>query len=237
MNYLVCRHICVIAFCQILLACSPTTDLANSGLSKDVIELTEQLEELLKWFPGEYDNHQQVYREAVERIDEDHRHRQTHHIFQPITMTVLPGRLIYAQQSQHYDLKDIYRQRVYSFQIDTSEKAIRLTIYTPKEPELLTDAHLYPDKWKSLSADDFILKPGCDVFWIKKEGQFEGYLKHNACNYYSERFGKRVFLNETLTLSKDALLLDDRAVDEEGQLIFGVDDKGPTINLKQKECK
>ena len=87
-----------------------------------------------------------------------------------------------------------------------------------------------------MSRSDFFLKPGCEVYWKRKGNQFEGYLKENACNYYSKRFGKQVYLNETLILRKDALLLDDKGVDEDGNLVFGVDDKGPTINLKEKPC-
>jgi len=76
-------------------------------------------------------------------------------------------------------------------------------------------------------------KPGCEVYWKKNGDQFEGYLKENACSYYSERFDTRVFLNETLILREDALLLDDRAVDGDGNLVFGVDDKGATVKLKE----
>ena len=74
------------------------------------------------------------------------------------------------------------------------------------------------------------------MYWKRNGNQFEGYLKENACSYFSKRFDTQVFLNETLILRKDALLLDDTAVDSEGNLVFGVNDKGPTINLKEKSC-
>ncbi len=200
-----------------------------ASLEKDLIEL-------LEWFPGEYDNHQQVYKEAVNDLPQERRHRQTHHIFLPVKIDFIPGRLLYAQQSQHYNLNDIYRQRIYAFTIDEEEQAIRLTIYTPKNPDKLIGLHLEPLILKTLSKDDFFLKPGCDVFWKKKNNQFEGYLKPNACSYFSKKFNTQVYLNETLILRKDALLLDDTAVDKNGNLVFGVNDKGPTINLKEKDC-
>lgn len=208
----------------------------NSKLEIATDTLIQDLEELLAWFPGEYDNHQQVYREAVLDTPKKMRHRQTHHIFYRIALDFIEGQQIYAQQSQHYDLNDIYRQRIYAFKVDEAENAIRLTIYTPKDPTKLKNAHLNPKLFENLSSEDFILKPGCDVFWKRKDNQFEGYLKENECNYYSKRFGKQVYLNETLILRKDALLLDDKGVDKDGNLVFGVDDKGPTINLKEKSC-
>ena len=108
--------------------------------------LEADLEELLQWFPGVYDNHRQVYRQAVERVPEELRQRHTNHIFRPLTMAGIPGRTLYAQQSQHYDLTDLYRQRIYSFTIDETEQAIRLTIYTPRDPSRLVDAHLDPSR-------------------------------------------------------------------------------------------
>jgi len=210
------------------------TPLSTSAQESNKFALQQDLQRILEWLPGEYDNHIQVYREAVDKISPELRHRQTHHIFARVNSSHLPGELIYAQQSQHYDRDDIYRQRIYSFDIADEENAIRLTIYTPISPEQLTDCHLQPDALKRLTAENFLLKPGCEVYWTWDGTQFNGYLKENTCNYYSERFGKTVYLNETLILRHDALLLDDRAVDLDGNLVFGVDNKGPTINLKEK---
>ncbi len=206
---------------------------SNTTTSK----LQQDLDTLLTWFPGEYDNHEQVYKEAVDKLPIQKRHRQTHHIFYEEELNFIPGRTLYAQQSQHYDLNDIYRQRIYAFEVDTTEQAIRLRIYTPTNPDKLIDAHLKPKLFNNLKNEDFFLKPGCDVFWKREGNIFKGYLKENTCNYYSDRFGKQVYLNETLILRKDALLLEDTATDSDGKPVFGVHDKGPTINLKDYPCK
>ena len=198
--------------------------------------LETQLDELLSWFPGTYENHQQVYRQAIDDLPAAQRHRHRHHTFQPVSIAGIPGRQIYAQQYQHYDPQDLYRQRVYSFTVNPAEQAIQLTIYTPKEPARLIDMHLDPAMQAALSVDDFFLKPGCEVFWKKRNGQYEGYLKDGACSYYSERFKTEIFLNETLIMRPDALLLDDSAVDGDGNLIFGAAGNGPSINLKYEAC-
>ncbi len=96
--------------------------------------------------------------------------------------------------------------------------------------------HLDPAQQAALSVDDFFLKPGCEVFWQKTGDQFEGYLKDGACSYYSERFETEIFLNETLIMRRDALLLDDSAVDGDSNLIFGAAGNGPSINLKYDAC-
>ncbi|MEL6876413.1 MAG: chromophore lyase CpcT/CpeT [Pseudomonadota bacterium] len=142
-------------------------DPANPGLQSD-------LEEMLRWFPGTYDNHRQVYRQAVDKVAPELRQRHTNRVFTPLRITGIPGRTLYAQQYQHYDPKDLYRQRIYSLEVDEAEQAIKLTIYTPRDPSRLTDAHLDPSKVADMTADDFILKPGCEVYWKRAETQFEG---------------------------------------------------------------
>lgn len=214
---------------------APKSTISYENVS--VNKLQQDLDTLLKWFPGEYDNHRQVYKEAVGKLASEKRHRQTHHIFKEVQLDFISGRTLYAQQSQHYDLDDLYRQRIYAFEIDKKEKAIRLRIYTPKEPRELKNGHQNPEVFATLSLDDFFLKPGCDVFWKREGNVFKGYLKENDCNYYSDRFETQVYLNETLILREDALLLNDSAKDGDGKPVFGVHDKGPTINLKEKPCK
>ncbi|MEM9532577.1 MAG: chromophore lyase CpcT/CpeT [Pseudomonadota bacterium] len=194
--------------------------------------LESDLATMLAWFPGEYDNHPQVYNEARQGLAPERWHRHTHHIFQPVDVSFVAGPTLYAQQSQHYDRADIYRQRIYAFSIDDAEDAIRLTIYTPRSPETLLDLHLKPALAASLTADDFVLKPGCEVFWKRRGDSFHGFLKTNACSYFSSRYDKQIFLNETLELRQNALLLDDTAVDAEGNVVFGAGDRGPSINTK-----
>ena len=224
------RSLTVVPVAALLLAaCQTGTDPAASA------SLDGDLNELLSWFPGVYDNTLQVSGERSGDLPSELRHRHTNHTFYPVEIAGIPGLQLYAQQYQHYDPDNLYRQRIYAFEPDLVENAVRLTIYTPKDPRALTDLHHQPETQVNLSADDFILKPGCEVFWTRTEDQFEGYLKSKACSYYSSRFETQVFLEETLVLRQDALLLNDRAVDEAGQLVFGVDDKGPTINLKQAE--
>ncbi|GAB5455219.1 MAG: hypothetical protein Hens2KO_14480 [Henriciella sp.] len=199
----------------------------------DIADLQSNLDEMLSWFPGVYDNYEQIESERSSNTPEALRHRHLNHTFFPVEIAGIPGRQLYAQQYQNHDASDIYRQRIYSFESDPDEGAVRLTIYTPNTPEDLVDIHLAPERQATLDASDFFLKPGCEVYWTREEDRFEGYLKPKACSYYSTRYETQVYLEETLTLSPDALRLNDRGVDGDGNLVFGVDDKGPTINLKQ----
>lgn len=217
---------------SLLVSGCQTLEASDPSVSADQIE--RDIDEMLAWFPGIYDNFEQIEAERAGNIAEGLRHRHLNHTFYPVEIAGIPGRQLYAQQYQHHDAADVYRQRIYSFEPDQDEGAVRLTIYTPNSPDDLIDLHLDPEQQAALSVDDFYLKPGCEVYWTRGEDQFDGYLKEKACSYYSTRYETEVFLEETLTLRRDALLLNDRGVDGDGNLVFGVDDKGPTLNLKQK---
>ncbi len=183
--------------------------------------LDRDFREMMVMFPGRYDNQEQVYFEKRLDIPEEDRHERTHHIFHPVKLANFPGETFYIQQYQNNDPSDIYRQRIYSFQPDYDENAIRLTIYTPKNPEALIDAHIDPSKLDGLTLDDMIIRPGCEVFWKREIDQFTGYMKEGACSFTSSRTGKKIVINDDLHLSDSSIWIADRAVDEDGAYVFG----------------
>ena len=226
-------------FLKPLLVAALLSSMASAQAADDPFQdiLVRDMAEMLEMFPGEYDNQEQVYFEKELGIDENLRHRRTHHHFVPVKVDGIPGETFYAHQYQHNDPENIYRQRIYSFETDFEEMAIRLTIYTPSNPEALRSGHRDTSIFENLSVGDFYLKPGCEVFWKRSGDQFDGYLKEGACNYYSERFGKQIYLNETLMLSEGELWINDTAVDEDGNSVFGAANRGPSKNRKARIFK
>ena len=89
------------------------------------------------------------------------------------------------QQHLNDDPAQIYRQRIYTFQPDYDEGAIRLTIDIPNDVALLVDAHLDPTKLLGLSPEKTRVLPGCDVLWRRQANHFVGYMQPNACSYVS----------------------------------------------------
>ena len=211
-----------------------TTVIAQEKSAADKI-LDREFRDMMAWFPGQYNNQEQVYFEGNLDIPENERHEHIHHIFYPIKLKNFPGTTFYIQQSQSEDLNDIYRQRIYSFEPDYAENAIRLTIYTPKNPEALVDAHLDPSKLNELTIDDMILRPGCEVYWRKQAAQFIGTMKENACSFQSQRSGKTIFINDNLVLSEQAIWINDQAVDRDGNRVFGNINNIPHKNHKARE--
>lgn len=203
------------------LAIATTVALAPIAVSAQNGVLDRDFKTMMEWFPGRYDNQEQVYFEENLNAPEEERHERIHHIFFPVALENFPGETFYVQQYQNDDPSDIYRQRIYSFEPDYDENAIRLTIYTPKNPDALIDAHLDPSKLDGLAQQDTVMRPGCEVFWKRQAAQFVGYMKEGACSFVSSRSGKRIIINDDLFLSQDEIWISDRAVDEDGAYVFG----------------
>jgi len=183
--------------------------------------LARDFKRFLEWFPGEYDNMEQVYFNKNLNIPEAERHGRIHHIFTPVDIPDFPGETFYIEQYQNNDPADVYRQRIYSFEPDTEENAIKLTIYVPNDAESLLGAHNDLSKLEGLTPAMFSLYPGCEVFWKFQNGFYHGYMKEGACKVESKRSGKTLIITDDLQLSKDSIWIRDEAVFEDGSYVYG----------------
>ena len=200
--------------------------------------LDKDFRTMMQWFPGVYDNQEQVYFEAEQEVDEALRHERIHHVFEPADLPAFGEHVFYVQQHLNDDPAQIYRQRIYTFQPDYDEGAVRLTIHIPNDVASLVDAHLDPTKLTGLLPEQTRVLPGCDVFWRRQDNHFVGYMRPNACSYVSSESGKRIIFNDDLLLTENALWISDRAEDEEGNRVFGHPTGVPHKNRKARrfEC-
>jgi CpeT/CpcT family (DUF1001) len=174
---------------------------------------------MLSIFEGEFDNFQQVHNEKENKETEIHEH--IHSIFAPIKLPFLGENIFYVKQYMDGDPNKIYRQRLYSFKQNPSEKAIQLDIYSFKTDSLYYDANKKPEKLNGLSMDKLTISQGCEVYWKQVDEKFIGYMKPKACNFISKRSGKRIFITDSLMLNKEEIWIRDEAYDEDGKYVFG----------------
>lgn len=219
------------AICGLILSTS-----CVSANESDILE--RDFQTFLDWFPGVYDNAEQVFFEDELGISDDERHERIHHTFARVELPEYGEHVFYVQQYMDDEPSNIYRQRFYSFVIDHDENAIRLKVLTPKDPDAVLDAHLSPTKVRGLTMDEVTNVPGCDVFWQRRANQFVGYMKAKACSFLSQRSGKRIFIDDDLLLTEQELWISDRAEDEDGNYVFGNKAGVPHKNRKARrfEC-
>lgn len=180
--------------------------------------LEEQFRLFLSWFPGEYDNHEQVFR-ARAKGEKPHEH--LHHIFAPVELPAVGEHVFYVQQSFPEEGGRIYRQRLYRFTPNRERRAIELTIFSFPNEQAVVDAHLQPEKLAQLDPATLRSIPGCEVYWHFTGEYFEGRMDEGACTFISPRSGKRITIHDDLKLTAEEIWIRDVARDEEGNLVFG----------------
>lgn len=223
----------ITAWSLLAAALLPFASQADEWGPDDVLDRDFKL--MMQWFGGRYDNQEQVYFEENQNLDENLRHERIHHIFFPVDIPDVPGTNFYVQQYLNDDPESIYRQRIYAFEPDYTRQAVRLTIYTPKDVKALVNAHETPDKLTGLAPDDLDTRPGCQVYWEREGQQFMGSMVEGACDFVSERSGKRIIISDDLLLNDGEIWIRDVAVDADGNRIFGHPDNIHHKNNKARE--
>ncbi len=199
--------------------------------------LNEDLNLMMQWFEGEFDNFQQTWMEEEDSIALELRHEHIHSIFAKVDMPQIGKHTFFVKQYQDGDTSNIYRQRVYNFHINESEQAIQLDIYsfkTPEEEAKYRNADQQKELLNEMSISDFRNIEGCAVYWKKEGDHFIGYMKEKACHFTSKRSGKEIYITDSLRLSQDEIWIRDEAYDADGNYIFG---NKAGIHHKLKRCR
>ncbi len=208
-----------------------------NGLYAQNNALQADLEEMMQWFEGEFDNFQQTWKENEDNVDQEIRHERIHSIFKKIEAPKLGNNVFYVKQFQNGDTTDIYRQRIYNFHINDAEQAIQLDIYsflTPEDGEKYAMANHNPSILKDIAVENLRATTGCEVYWKKNGDHFIGYMKDRACHFTSRRSGKEIYITDTLKLTQDEIWIQDEAEDADGNYIFG---NKAGIPHKLKKCR
>ncbi len=198
-----------------LACCLPVA--ADSHLEAD-------LEQLNTWFAGRFDNYWQVRMEEDE--PPEHPHGRIHSIFATVEMPELGEHVYYVQQYSDGDPSKIYRQRLYSFSANPEEDALELVIYAPPDAAAMVDAHLDPSKLAGIDAAELKSYEGCEVYWQRQnrggdDDHFIGFTKEGACRVKSRRSERTLIISDDLRLDAGQIWIQDRAVDADGNWVYG----------------
>jgi hypothetical protein len=147
-------------------------------------DLQSQLQRLVSWWPGEYDNNEQIVRQSGGGLAKP--------VYEPIsrvyTHAVLldrPGigeHVVYVEQYRDNDPDKVARIRVYSLQIDLQAQAIRARPHEFRDESqailgIQGQAALADIETGALRA----LPAGCDVLIRFEGGQFRGQQNPETC--------------------------------------------------------
>lgn len=183
--------------------------------------LNADLELLISWFEGRFDNDREVFFAEEAGIPEEGRNGRIHSIFRKVDLPAFGEHVFYVEQYAGGDPQNIYRQRIYRFVADAEANAIRLDIYAPDDAASLRGAWRDPSLLDGLTPADTVSYPGCEVYWRRRENQFVGETVRGACVVQSRQSGRTLVIEDDLVLTPDAIWIRDRAQTSEGEYVYG----------------
>ena len=163
---------------------SPTALAAQGG----------QLAHFLGWFEGEFNNHEQVWQQEIDKV-----YAPAHHIHTRITR--LPEQsadyvALSVMQSDGVELEKVYRQRVY--RLSQQGNRILLKMYKPSDSGNVDFAEV--DGWRHIG--------GCDEAWTFGDGAYTGTLVDaSACLIQWPGRAGKLRVDDILTLTNERLIL------------------------------
>jgi hypothetical protein len=147
-------------------------------------DLKRQLQLLMEWWPGEYDNHEQIVRQSGGGLSKPvyEPHSRIHAHYRRVDLPSLGEHVLYAEEYRNDDPADLHRARFYSVRIDLDARALRAKPHDPPSEADLVGAHADPARIRALAAGKLISGDGaCDLLLRFEGGQFRGRARPGAC--------------------------------------------------------
>jgi len=184
-------------------ACLPVPALAQSAA-----DLGAQAAQLMQWWPGEYDNHEQIVRQSGGGLSEptDAPFFRLHTVVRLASAPSLGDRVLYVTEYRNDDPHDVIRSRVYVVRPDENAKALRISQFEPAHP-LENSAPIDAAALKPIG-------PACDLLLRFVGGQFEGGTAPQSCP------GKHGFSEYGLVVGPRYTWVRDREMDRAGNVAW-----------------
>ncbi|XP_064615553.1 uncharacterized protein LOC135479593 [Liolophura sinensis] len=153
-----------IRFALVVLLMSAASIFDASPINDDFIYLR-------KIFPGQYDNSWQVFMDMVIDLPPPLQHQRFSAEIFAENVPIFPSNVatFYLQEYTGGDPKNIVRQKIYAFQINSTTQEIITKFYSFVDPAKFINAQDNPGLFQNLTWSDLIYLPGCDVKWDRVE--------------------------------------------------------------------
>lgn len=195
----------------------------------------EDLATIMLWWNGDYHNDRQIARLEAEglpvwRADDSAEggHLEVTSHYRPVSLPIFGEHVIYVEETKHGDPDALYRQRIYTLQVDNEIGQVRVKMWNFKDREK------YVGAWQDLSmvAD---LTPGemsplpdnCDLLVSRVGDKFHMPMLDRDCAFGDRYFSYQVLLGADSFWFRDKVvrLADDEVLTSPGSFTYHELDK------------
>lgn len=189
--------------------------LSASALSEQ--DLQVQLDLLMSWWPGDYDNNEQIVRQSGGGLSAPvyEPHFRLHAIYRRVEIPALGNHVLYVEEYKNNEPENLYRIRLYSLGIDTESGAIRVKLHAFPDQMNWIGAHQHPERLGALNRQQLrAFSDACDVLLNYEGGQFTGGMQRRACRMRSEQGAaeKDAYFDYDVAIGEDYYWFRDRSL-------------------------
>ncbi|BDA72268.1 hypothetical protein RIVM261_007520 [Rivularia sp. IAM M-261] len=130
----------------------------------------------------------------------------------PLPQELLSGVTLFLEQAYHFALNQPYRMRV--MKLIPSDNHIQIEHYTLKNEEKYYGASREPERLQSLTQDELVKMPGCNMIVEWTGTSFKGKVEPGK-GCVVERDGKKTYLDNEFEISEKEFFSLDRGRDFE----------------------
>lgn len=140
------------------------------------------LQRIVAWFEGEFDNREQLWFEADQRskVPEAVRHERVHATHRPVDLPEFGRHVFYVEEYLDDDPQKVFRQRLVTFE-SARHDGVRMKLWFLKDAAAVRGADRDPARLAKLTRADVTDLPGCDVYWLPQGDQYVGGMRAKAC--------------------------------------------------------
>jgi len=174
--------------------------------------LERELATLIKLWPGDYDNQEQVSFDAAAKL-KDPRPR-LHALIHPVALPRLGSAVFYTEHRADDDPQKLTYQALYALSTDDNANALRVKTYTLKNGQRFQAKGRDLSALNAITSGDATYVPGCDML-IQRDGfDYAGGTEKRSC-----KTANALFLDRKIRISKDSYALQERRVDRAGKAV------------------
>jgi len=197
----------------------PKTESANAVISK-----------LKAWWPGDYDNKAQVATlraqgKPVWLADDTGKggHIQVVSHYRNVDLPQINEHVLYVEETKHNDPSSIFRQRLYTLNIDESSGLVRIKLFYFNDKEKYVGAWRDLDRLNEITPDELFASPdGCDLLVRPELQKYHMKMDSKACVFGKRYFDYQVLLGENSFWFRDKIhnVADDSIVSMAGDFTY-----------------
>jgi hypothetical protein len=211
--------LCVSGLC----VCGPAAQAADEPMDKAGIEKTIAL--IQQWLGGNYSTKAQYEADQASDKPDNEKHRLMYQLFKRVEVPGLAGTIFFEQGSRDgsTDPDMIWRSGFAQILPDETLGVVRFRELEVKDKNAWRNAHLDPQKLKSLSAKDVTWEAACDfLIKLNPDGtSIGGPIPKMQCSRINEGTGERMYADDAIVIKPGEFWFLGRYVDAKGQHVWG----------------